>query len=259
MDGGAELREEPLFPGGWGERAAWKAAGARGVRFAPLAPALERLFVGWVQAGHALPASVLEPGVFRAGELVAKFFPPPRGLRRLTSPDTALRAAELALAIAPVATPRPLLAVGAVGPARTHSLLVSELVRGPTLADAWEREQRARAALPEFLAAMHARGVHHGDLHPGNLLWDGQRLVLIDVTAVRRGLHLFLARRLALYQWARLVLYLGDLERLRAAFERYAALRGWSDAEAGWRDVLARTRALMRRREHLPPKAPALP
>jgi hypothetical protein len=258
MDGGLELPREPAFPSGWGERAPWSAAGARGVRWAPLSPALERLFAGWVQAGHARPALELEPGVFRAGALVAKFFPPPPLRRRLTSPDTARRAAELALAIRPLPAPRPLLAVGAVGPRRNASLLVSEFVGGPTLAEAWDTDERARAALPDFLARMHAQGVHHGDLHPGNLLWDGERLVLIDVTAVRRGLHLFLARRLALYQWARLVLYLGDLERLRLAFERYAELRGWSDAAAGWRGVLARTRSLMRRRAQLPPRAPVL-
>ncbi len=248
--------DEPAFPSGPLERAAWRAGGARGVRYAPLAPALEALVTRWAREGHARPAAELAPGVFGAGGLVAKFYPPPRARRRLARPP-ALRAADLALAIAPVPAPRPLLAAGGVGPDRRASLLVSERVPGETLQRAWDHDPRARAALPGLLAAMHRRGVHHGDLHPGNLVWDGERLVLLDVTALRRGLHRLFARRLALSQWARLVLYLGDLEGLRAAFERYAALRGWR-AQAAWESVLARTRSLMRSRSGLPERAPAL-
>lgn len=251
------------FPVPWGERAPWTRAGVRGVRFAPLDGALEALLERWVVSGRieapdGAPYELLKRDVVRVGGLVAKLFDPPPLLRRLSARDTAQRAAALALAIRPIPSPRPLLAVGGVGPRGERSLLVSEFVAGSSLAEAWEESPAARDALPDFLAAMHERGVHHGDLHPGNLLWDGARLMLIDVTALRRGLHRLLARRLARAQWARLVLYLGDLEGLRAAFLRYAARRGWRHGEREWARVLDHARRLAAARRVLPPKAPQL-
>jgi len=248
---------EPGFPEPSGEPSPWRLAGRRGIRYAPTTPAQDELFRAWVLAGDARPFPELKGGVFRAGELVVKFFRPPSGARRLRG-DTAHRAARIALELAPLATPRPLLAVGGVGRRRAESLLVTEFVPGAPLDVAWDEHREVRRALPRLLAAMHERSLHHGDLHPGNLIWDGTRLFLIDVTAMRRGLHLLFAGRLVEAQWARLLLYVGDVEGLRQAFLEYARMRGRSEPEAAWRRVVERTRDLIRRWPSLPPRAPDL-
>lgn len=247
------------FPPGLGSAAPWRAAGVRGVRYGATTSEQDELFAGWVARGHARPHAELKTDVFAAGELCAKFFDPPSLVRRLSDHATAHRAARLALDIAPLPTPRPLLAVGGVGPQGRRSLLVTELVRGVSLNEAWGADARARGALPALVASMHAHGVHHGDLHPANLLWDGERLFVIDVTALRRGLHRLFPRRLAVGQWARLLLHLADVEGVREAHRTYVALRGRDDAEASWQRVIAHARRLLRRRTSPLPGAPELP
>lgn len=69
-------------------------------------------------------------------------------------------------------------------------VLVTELLPGETLA-ALIRRQVTRLAcfqplfeqLFEVLERCHRQGVVHGDLKPGNLLWDGERLYLLDLAA----------------------------------------------------------------------------
>ena len=250
--------EAARFPTRRGTAAPWTLAGRDGMRYGELTPAQDELFRTWVEKGHARPWKELKEGVFLAGELVAKFFPAPSNVRGMLRESTAARAAKLARWIDPIPTPRPVLAVAGVGPEESGSLWVSEYIPGPSFESAWDADPAAREALPAFLAEMHERGIYHGDLHPGNLIWNDGRLVLIDVTALRRGLHLLFARKLADAQWARLLLYLGDVEALRACYSTYADLRGWESAEAGWRRVVDHTRRLMQRRKVLPPRAPRL-
>jgi serine/threonine protein kinase len=133
------------------------------------------------------------------------------------------------------------------GPFLERSLLVTEYIEGPSLAEAWGRDASACAAFPRFLAALHRRGIFHGDLHPGNLLWNGTEWVLIDLAALRHPLRTLRRRRLILDQWAELALRLEPDARLSTAFEAYLGAAGlaWERGRT-WERVLERARRAAR-------------
>lgn len=68
-------------------------------------------------------------------------------------------------------------------------LLVTRWVKGEPLADAVRergRRRRVLVALGEAVAAMHAAGIQHRDLHQGNVLAVGDAVVLLDFQRARR-------------------------------------------------------------------------
>jgi Ser/Thr protein kinase RdoA (MazF antagonist) len=166
------------------------------------------------------------------------------GLKDLFRRGPALRAAERARALDAIPTPQPLVALERRrGRALESGLVVSEWIAGRHLHELWD-DARALAAFPPFLARMHAAGVLHGDFHPRNALWDGERWVLLDLEGVRGPLHRLFARRLVRRQWARL---LHNLEHarpdcrpdVRALFERYLEEVGRAgDRERAWAAVV---------------------
>ncbi len=252
---GAAPRLELVFPSAWGERRQVRVAGARGVAFGELAPALVALLERWAATGAPTGLSSLKKErVLRGGGLVFKRYPRPSLLGRLARRPPAVRAAELGLRLLPLRSPRPLLALAGLGRAR-EGLLVSEFLHGRLLREAWPEDAAARRALPAFLAALHARRVLHGDLHPRNLVWSEGAWALLDVVAVRHGLHRVHTARLALGQWARLLLYLGDEHGLESAFREYTRLSGALFRDASrWEHVVRETRRMLRARDRPPPR-----
>jgi tRNA A-37 threonylcarbamoyl transferase component Bud32 len=92
------------------------------------------------------------------------------------------------LAQADVAAPR------ALGRARTpagDTLLVLEWIDGPTLWDRLADDPADQRALlmetADAVAALHAAGLAHGDLHPGNLLIGERGPVFVDLQRARRA------------------------------------------------------------------------
>lgn len=249
------------FPAAEAEATGWRprevrVAGARGRAYGPLAPALVELLERWAAAG-APPAELVSlkgERVLAAGELVFKRYRRPSLLGRLLRGGRARRAAETSLRLRPVPAPRPLLALAGFGPAR-EGLLVAELVRGGLMREVWYEDAAARRALPQLLATLHGRRILHGDLHPRNLAWGGDGWVVLDVDAVRHPLHRLRTERLVLGQWARLLVYLGDEEGLREAFEEYVGLDGalFHDARA-WERVVAEARRMLLARDRPPPR-----
>jgi Ser/Thr protein kinase RdoA (MazF antagonist) len=191
--------------------------------------------------------------VFRLEHLVAKFFPPAGGWRRLGR-SKARASAALHFVLAPIATPRPLLALDGVGPDRRGGLLVYEYADGRTLEALWGRDARAREALVALLGTLDERRIVHGDLHPGNLVWDGEAWTLLDLAGVRHGLHGLLRERARRRTWVRLLESLGDEQGVRDLHAAWARRRGLA-AEARWRRVVGAhvparaARARARRRE----------
>ena len=217
--------------------------GLEGALFGEVAPELVERLPAWARRELADARPLKAPDVHRVGDLVLKYFAPPRGWARLRTAFPALRTARRHAELLPVPTPRPVAAVRAAG--RGESLLVSAFVEGPLLGEAWARDPAARAALPGFLASMRRARVLHGDLHPANLVFDGQGFTLLDVDGVRHRRHR-LARVEASW-WALLRIHLGDDEGLRAAHRAYARLFD-EDPAPGWARVEARTDVLLARR-----------
>ena len=231
----------------------WSAHGLRGRRYGQLAPELVRRLPAWLEArgvpeGEPLPS----PDVFRLGALVVKFFPQPNLLGWLRAPR-AVRSAERHFWCQPLPSPRPLLAAGR--PFRRASVLVREHVEGVTLRARWDEPgglaPREEEALAVFLADMERHRVIHGDLHPRNLLWDGQRWLLLDVDGLRHGLHD--PRRVLTDLWARLRLHLGDEARVRALFERACGELG-GRSRVTWSEVGTALETMRARRGGVPPR-----
>lgn len=217
----------------------------------PRDASLEQRALGWL-AAEAVPEGVeLWRGrVYRVERLVVKFFARERRPWRAWREAPALRSARAHARELGVRVPRALLALGRRNSA---SLLVTDYVAGPSLAEAWPAEAGARAALPGFLAAMHRRGVFHGDLHPRNVLWDGEQLVLLDLIGLRHALRTLQRTRLAHEQWAQLGCRLDWDPRLREAFGAYCAALGQGERSAArWERVRgAGERIQARRGSHL--------
>ena len=234
------------FPEAWGVRRAYRRRGPwgelRGRAYGDLPEGFAATAARWIADGSVAGGEDLGGArVFRHGALVAKFFPATRVVASWFRPAASLRTAELYFKLRPIRTPRPLLAVEGRGPLRGRpSLLVSEFLDGALLKQTFGSDAAATAALPGFLAAMHARGVFHGDLHPWNLMWHAGSWVLLDVNAVRAGLHRLRSRRLVTGQWARLVTYLDDRDLVERAFRAYLREADPSaDAPEAWRRLLA--------------------
>ncbi len=221
----------------------WSQRGLAGRAYGEIAPELADALLRWLDSGHVPEGETLEPPhVFRSGELVIKFFPAPSvfgWLRRAR----AVRSAELHFRCLPVASPRPLIAVARNR--RGPSLLVREFVPGALLWDVWSRDERAEAELPAFLALMQRHGVLHGDLHPHNLLWNGERWLLLDVDGLRHGLHS--RSRVLEGQWTRLCFYLRDERRVERLFARTRELGPGTDP-TDWSRVRQRARRMRRAR-----------
>lgn len=233
-------------------RLPYRAGRARGMRYgeipAEVAEGLER----WLVARHVDDAvTIKDRRVYRRGPFLYKFFAPRRRVRDLLRADPAIRSADLHARLAPIRTPAPLVALGLRdGMFRAQSLLVMEFVEGRPLAEAWEHEEVARTALARLLAAMHRRGIFHGDFHPANLIWDGERWVVIDVGALRHPLRSLRPRQLAVEQWAELDSRLGSPPTMRAAYERYLdELGSPEDRESAWRAIAERSRTATEARE----------
>jgi hypothetical protein len=245
---------EPDLPAARGARAPFREHGATGERYGALPAPLRARLPAWIAAGTAQGCEPLKAGsVFRLEGLVATFFPPPRGWRRLGRSKARVSAA-LHFVLAPIATPRPLLALDGVGPDRRGGLLVYEFADGTSLEALWGRDARAREALVELLAALDARRIVHGDLHPGNLVWNGEVWTLLDLAGVRHGLHGLLRERARHRTWVRLLESLGDEEGVRDLHSAWARRRGLAP-EARWGRIVAAhvparaARARARRRE----------
>jgi len=219
--------------------------GAVGLLYGELPAHIEQALPRWIDATEISDAVELKAGAaYRVDDWAIKLVPVPRGWRRLRRAP-ALRAAEAARAIQPLRAPRPLLALQRrSGPLAGRSLLITEFVEGVGLAQALA-DDTALGALPGYLAAAHARGIFHGDLHGGNLLWDGHEWMLLDLESLRHVLHGLFSRRLIRNQWARLYRSLLDQgqtaeTRFRELFLRYAALVRLSrDPEREWGRIVA--------------------
>ena len=219
----------------------YECRGARGLRYGPIEPELERVLAALIAGESCAEAETLKPErVWACGEWVVKRSEPEGLYERWLRKSAALRAAEAALSLAPVATPQPLAALDVRRGRRLEcSWLVSQRVRGEHVDLALLRDPRAADAFPAFMATMHDHGVIHGDLNVFNALWDGERWLLLDLDGLRHGLHRGRSDRIAALQWARDGGTLRDPERVRPLFERYARLRGLADPAAMWRRIEA--------------------
>jgi hypothetical protein len=194
---------------------------------------IEAALPAWI-AGDMRAAETLKVGrVWRSGAWAVKRYPRPKTLLARLRRPPALRTAELHFAIAPVRSPMPVCALRL--PAE-ESLLVSEFVEGGFVHVLWSEDPEARAALPRFVADMHQAGVFHGDLHAGNMIWNGEAWYLIDLDGLRHRLRVLVParRRLVIDQWGRLLLSVKGRAGMRPLFEEYLVLMGleWSRDEA---------------------------
>ena len=133
-------------------------------------------------------ACLKSPNVWRQADWGFKFYAEDRGLLDRVRRHAALRSARAQGRIRPVASPEPIAAF-AFRTARGgfDGLLVTRFVAGRSLGEVWSIGRESRDALGRFLADMSERRVWHGDLHPGNLLWDGERWWLLDLDGLRSG------------------------------------------------------------------------
>jgi len=220
-------------------------AGHRGFRYHELSPELLGLLPRWLRERHVDDGVDLKRGrVFRWKDLVVKFSPPSARFRDRFRPGSALRAAEWHAQLAPLAMAQPHLALEQRNLTGLHSqLLVSEFVEGVFLHEIFRDDPHAVGEYARFVAELHGRGFFHGDLHSLNLLWDGERWVLIDVEGFRGGLHRLRPARLVTQHWglisSNLMGYAAATdEELRPIFDAYIAHstlslnvdKVWSDA-----------------------------
>lgn len=167
-----------------------------------------------------------EGRVWRWGDLIFKAYTAAeRGFRLRPSP--AHREALASGGVAPVPTPPVRMVIEAPSGA---SLLATEFVDGAGLGEV-ASDPAAREALAPFIALQHRHGVFHGDPHPGNQLWDGERWWLIDLDGLRGPFRRLGRSRLAVRHWGRLWLNLrlGNHDPdawMRVALDEYAQLRG---------------------------------
>ncbi len=245
-----------VFPldGSFGRGRPLCAGALRGRVYATLAPELEGALARWlgtltVPEGRALKA----PDVFRVGDLVVKFFTQP-SLFGWVRAARAVRSAERHFWCQPLRSPRPLVAAGSgLGGA---SVLVREHLDGRLLSEVWGRDERAEEELARFLADMERHRIVHGDLHPRNLLWTGSTWVLLDADGLRHGLHV--ERRVRLGQWARLLVYLAEEERVERLFRRSAAGSGGA-RRVQWPAIRAQAARFAAERERAQARRPGPP
>lgn len=86
-----------------------------------------------------------------------------------------------------IATPRPLALIeNRVGPLRGRAWLVTEFCPGPDLISKNPAGDAAVQAVADLFQRLFAARISHGDLKATNLLWQGDRPVLIDLDAMRQ-------------------------------------------------------------------------
>lgn len=225
---------------------------ARGVIFGELPQEVASALPRWIETRRVDGGEELRAGrVWRSAAWVVKF----DGVERPLRSSSALRAARAALELSArgVATPAPIAALEWRAGARVAgSVLVTDFVRGRALFDVWSSDARAVDAFPPFLHALHAAGVYHGDFHPENALWDGERWVLIDLESLKRRAPWRSWSSIAKTQWARVLRALDFDTRTESLFARYDALAR-PDADAATR------RATWQHIEHAARSLPPIP
>ncbi len=227
----------------------WRIQDARRVQFGALDPHVARALPGWIATGEVDGGRALRSRrLWRLGGDVLKLHGPERWMRRSRALRAALaaergrRCKELE-PHARFAQPRLVLEWGS----RLRiegSLLATEFIEGGTLFEVWNREPRAVASLAPFLAALERARFDHGDFHPGNVLWDGERWALLDLESMREFVSPFHAARREEVRFARMLRALDFDPRVADVHEAYAAELGRPDARARWSSIEARARAL---------------
>lgn len=219
-------------------------AGARGVALGTVPAEIATRVDDWIE-GRDAPGSI----ALRAGRVwsfegwIAKRGTPRKALANALRRGPARRSFANALRLAPVRVPRPVCALERrAGLVLRSDLFVCERIEGRSLFEVFTRDERALEAFPAFVASLAEQGALHGDLHPENCLWTGVEWALIDLDALRGGLHQLFAERMVEKQWARLLRNLDYEPRVRALFEAFA-LRTGRDASA-WPRIEARARAM---------------
>jgi len=177
----------------------------------------------WSTDGPSATAETLKPGkVWAISGVVVK-----------SAPAYRLRRAATGVArVAPLAAPEPLM----LGVRGGEGLLAMRRCPGVRLDDAWD-DPAARDGLADLIASLLRRRLVHGDLSPDNLLWDGERLWLLDLDGLRNPLHGLLWRRQLRRQWAWFLDTLPNDVRIRAAYDRSCTALGLTDVERRWRAV----------------------
>lgn len=225
---------------------------ARGLRFAALEPSIEAALPRWIETRRVDGGEELRTGaVWRVGAHVAKFAGPERWLRRSSAIRAALAAARCS-ADAELARqarfPAPRLALEWGSLLRVEgSLLVSEFVDGRSLFEVWNREPRAVERFASFLAALERAGIDHGDFHPENVLWDGERWTLLDLEALRPAAARAAGaagRRREELRFARVLRALDFDPRFAEVHARYTSELGRGVSEGAWRSIESRARAM---------------
>jgi tRNA A-37 threonylcarbamoyl transferase component Bud32 len=125
-----------------------------------------------------------------------------------------------------IPTPRPLALVEErCGPLRRRAWLICEYCPGPNLlnhlAADCEPSPAEANAIRDLFGALRRHRISHGDLKATNLLWDGERVLLIDLDGVVQH------RSVAAYEraWRR------DRARLLRNWPSACALRRWLDEQ----------------------------
>jgi ubiquinone biosynthesis protein len=115
-----------------------------------------------------------------------------------------------------------------------ENILVSEYIKAPTVD---QLLTEGRFSYDDMLKFFYLQGFYifiagkfHGDIHPGNLLYDGQRFYFVDMAfigevgeRIRRGLFLFF-EALSYYRYDDCAKYLNEMADLRIkgeAFEKF--------------------------------------
>lgn len=123
-----------------------------------------------------------------------------------------------------IATPAPLALVEErFGPLRRRAWLIVAHCSGPNLLDHLDADREPppaeAAAIVDLFGKLHRLRISHGDLKASNLLWDGERVVLIDLDAMRQHRSAAAHAR----AWQR------DRARLLRNWPAGSALRDWFD------------------------------
>jgi tRNA A-37 threonylcarbamoyl transferase component Bud32 len=230
-------------------RVPYRCGQARGFRYGEIPAVVESALPRWLASGHVEEGEAIKDRrVYRCGQWLVKFTGRSRALKDILRTASAIRIADLHARLLPVPTPAPLVALELRrGLFLERSLLVTEFVEGPTLREAFGRNEPATKALGPFLALLHRHGVFHGDLHPRNAIWTGSEWVLIDLGALRHWFRRIARRRLILDQWAQLAYKLGADERMGECFASYlaAAAVNWNP-KASWSEVQRRADRIRR-------------
>lgn len=210
--------------------------GARGMCYAALPEGLELVLADLMSKGISADVETLKSErVWAWRDVVIKRSDPGNFFERRFRASPSTRAALAALRLAPVHTPLPILTLDVRTRGRLDSSwLVMQRVRGQRMDTALKQDPRARAALPAFLATMHAHHVLHGDLNVYNAIWDGTQWHLIDLDGLRNPLHRLRLKSAAELQWARIAGALRETDSVRPLFLEYARLLRRTDAEAAW-------------------------